>query len=200
MPYRSDHAIRHCGARFEFLRDSSTRRQPLATAADNAITPDAAHAIAVNAYLYFYPLVTMDITRKQSVNVEPGRVWQRPDEHVRQRPLVSVRRYEELVVRVEFPAPSIPSRGSISPRSRKLFPHRTPEGGFTSCRCSTCGRMCLHHPAGARPERRRTISLSLRPVGAALFQTGLRKSPRRLLMSGSSAAPKLWPGRLRGGA
>ena len=27
------------------------------------VTPEEAHAIAVNAYLYFYPLVTMDITR-----------------------------------------------------------------------------------------------------------------------------------------
>jgi hypothetical protein len=31
---------------------------------------DEAHAIGVNAYLYFYPLVTMDITRKQLTNVE----------------------------------------------------------------------------------------------------------------------------------
>ena len=32
-----------------------------------------AHAIAVDAYVYFYPLVTMDITRKQFTNVEPGK-------------------------------------------------------------------------------------------------------------------------------
>jgi hypothetical protein len=37
------------------------------------ITQEAAHAIAVDAYLYLYPLVTVDITRKQSVNVEPGK-------------------------------------------------------------------------------------------------------------------------------
>ena len=41
--------------------------------ADSTITPEAAHAIAVDAYLYFYPLVTMDITRQQSVNVAPGK-------------------------------------------------------------------------------------------------------------------------------
>jgi hypothetical protein len=38
-----------------------------------AITPQEAHAIAVNAYVCFYPLVTMDLTRKQSTNIEPGK-------------------------------------------------------------------------------------------------------------------------------
>ena len=38
-----------------------------------AITEQEAHAIAVDAYIYFYPLLSMDITRKQSTNVEPGK-------------------------------------------------------------------------------------------------------------------------------
>ena len=33
------------------------------------ITQEAAHAIAVQAYVYLYPLVTMDITRRQLTNV-----------------------------------------------------------------------------------------------------------------------------------
>jgi hypothetical protein len=37
------------------------------------ITEQEAHAIAVDAYLYLYPLVIMDLTRKQSTNVEPGK-------------------------------------------------------------------------------------------------------------------------------
>ena len=35
-----------------------------------SISPEEAHAIGVEAYLYFYPFVTMDITRKQLTNVE----------------------------------------------------------------------------------------------------------------------------------
>jgi hypothetical protein len=37
------------------------------------ITEEEAHGIAVDAYVYFYPLVSMDITRKQSINIEPGK-------------------------------------------------------------------------------------------------------------------------------
>lgn len=36
------------------------------------VTADEAHAIGVNAYLYFYSLVTMDLTRKQLTNMEPS--------------------------------------------------------------------------------------------------------------------------------
>ena len=32
-----------------------------------------AHAIGVEAYVYFYPLITMDLTRKQSTNIEAGK-------------------------------------------------------------------------------------------------------------------------------
>src|SRR5208282_1204248 len=37
------------------------------------ITEQDAHAIGVDAYLYFYPLVTMDLTRKQTTNIEPDK-------------------------------------------------------------------------------------------------------------------------------
>src|SRR5208337_3677068 len=45
----------------------------LGARAQNAITEEAARAIAVDAYLYFYPLISVDITRKQSTNIEPAK-------------------------------------------------------------------------------------------------------------------------------
>ena len=38
-----------------------------------ATSEQEAHAIGVDAYLYFYSLVTMDLTRKQLTNVETGK-------------------------------------------------------------------------------------------------------------------------------
>ena len=40
-----------------------------------AITEQEAQDIAVDAYVYFYPLVTMDVTRKQLTNHEPGKAF-----------------------------------------------------------------------------------------------------------------------------
>jgi len=39
-----------------------------------ALSEEDAHAIAVAAYVYLYPLVTMDLTRKQFTNTEPGKL------------------------------------------------------------------------------------------------------------------------------
>ena len=43
----------------------------LAPSAAQSISADEAHAIATEAYVYFYPLVTMDVTRKQLNNSDP---------------------------------------------------------------------------------------------------------------------------------
>ena len=37
------------------------------------IGPDEAHDVGINAYIYLYPLVTMERTRRQAINIEPGR-------------------------------------------------------------------------------------------------------------------------------
>src|ERR1700747_1405067 len=39
--------------------------------AAQSISAAEAQAIAAEAYLYFYPLVTMDVTRKQLINSDP---------------------------------------------------------------------------------------------------------------------------------
>jgi hypothetical protein len=50
---------------------AAVSQAPVARA--QAITEEAAHAIGVDAYLYFYPLISADITRKQSTNIEAGK-------------------------------------------------------------------------------------------------------------------------------
>jgi hypothetical protein len=45
--------------------------------AETPITEHEAHAIGVNAYLYFYSLISMDVTRKVFTNVEPGKEYGR---------------------------------------------------------------------------------------------------------------------------
>lgn len=45
----------------------------LAAQPQSAITEQEVQAIAADAYIYFYPLVTMDLTRKQLTNVAPGK-------------------------------------------------------------------------------------------------------------------------------
>ena len=44
-----------------------------AALAQSPITEQEAHAIAVDAYVYFYPLLSMEITRRQFTNVAPGK-------------------------------------------------------------------------------------------------------------------------------
>src|SRR5438093_13664342 len=51
-----------------------TAAMPAALAQTAApITEQEAHAIAVDAYVYFYSLMSMDVLRKQFTNVEPGK-------------------------------------------------------------------------------------------------------------------------------
>ncbi len=44
-----------------------------ATDGQSAVTGQEAHAIAIDAYLYLYPLITMDLTRKQMTNIGAGK-------------------------------------------------------------------------------------------------------------------------------
>ncbi len=47
---------------------------PLSTVhAQSGLTAEEAHAIGIDAYTYFYPLLSMDVSRKQFTNIEPGK-------------------------------------------------------------------------------------------------------------------------------
>ena len=95
----------------------------------------------------------MDVTRKQFTNIEPGKIRQRPDEHVRQRPGISAGRFQGRRA-AQLRHALFRLRGSTSPRSRSSSRCRTPTGATTCCRCSTCGPTCSPRRAGARPARR----------------------------------------------
>ena len=43
--------------------------------AGNGLTPQQAESIGVDAYLYFYPLLSMELTRQQFTNIEPGKAF-----------------------------------------------------------------------------------------------------------------------------
>ena len=46
---------------------------PALAPATEAVTKEEARSIGVDSYLYFYSLITMDLTRLQSTNAEPGK-------------------------------------------------------------------------------------------------------------------------------
>jgi hypothetical protein len=74
----------------------------LSTTAAAKLSPDEAKQIAIDAYVYFYPLVSMDITRKQSTNIEAGKEFAKGPMNM----FVSVPEYPsadlKIVVRVNF--------------------------------------------------------------------------------------------------
>jgi hypothetical protein len=55
------------------LAVAGTLQSPSAMAQTAQFSDQEALAIATDAYVYFYPLVTMDVTRKQLTNMEPGK-------------------------------------------------------------------------------------------------------------------------------
>ena len=52
-----------------------------AAQASPAISSEETHAIGVEAYLYFYPLISMDVTRRQLTNMSPDSGFGGPMNH-----------------------------------------------------------------------------------------------------------------------
>jgi hypothetical protein len=73
-----------------------------AASAEDKLGDAEARAIAIDAYVYFYPLVSMDITRLQSTNIEAGKEFAKGPMNM----FVSVPEYPpadlKIVVRVNF--------------------------------------------------------------------------------------------------
>jgi hypothetical protein len=64
--------------------------QPATTRAAEPLTEQQAYEIGIEAYLYLYPLVTMDLTRRQATSIEvgkmPGRGPMNTFSHIREYP------------------------------------------------------------------------------------------------------------------
>lgn len=85
-------------ARFLLLAAMLLLSTPAAVRAETApaaVTPDEAKVIATEAYVYLYPLITMDVTRRQATNVSDhtstGRAPTNTFAHMRHFPDASFR-------------------------------------------------------------------------------------------------------------
>ena len=140
------------------------------TAAKSAITEQEAHAIGVDAYLYFYPLVLMDITRKQSTNIEPGKEFGRGPMNM----FTSVREYPpgdfKGVVRVNFDTLYSIAWLDMNKEPMIVSAPNADDRYFLLPMLDMCGPMYLRHPVGVRPAHKLATSLLLRPTGVGLFQ------------------------------
>jgi hypothetical protein len=164
----------------------------LAAQAQSAVTEQEAQAIAADAYIYFYALVTMDLTRKQLTNMPPGKgVFGGP---------------MNMFVNVEaFPPADF--KGVVRPNFDTLYSSAyldlTKEPMVVSVP-DTGGRYYLlpmldmWSDVFASPGWRTTgtqagnflVTPSRRGVGAEPYRQASRASKHRRLMSGSSAAPR----------
>ena len=162
---------------------------PTTVHAAEPITEATAHAIGVQAYVYLYPLVTMDITRRQLTNVARAEGISAPPNsfaNIPEFPSATMR----AVVRPNFD--TLYSSGWVDlTKEPVIVSAPTPGGAITSCRCSICGPTFLPLLAGARRAHRRTTGRWYRLAGAVHFPMawiGSRRPPRT---SGLSAEPRL---------
>ena len=166
----------------------------LAQGAPPAITEQEAHAIGVDAYVYLYSLVTMDITRKQFTNVEPGKEFGKGPMNM----FVSVPEYPPAnfkgVVRSNFD--TLYSIAWLDLTKEPLIVSAPDTGG----RYYLLPMLDMWTDVFASPGWRTTGTQAgnflVTPPGWTRTGIGIRcrrisrASMRRRLMSGSSAAPR----------
>jgi hypothetical protein len=112
------------------------------------------HDVGINAYIYLYPLVTMDATRRQATNIEPGK---RPGigpvntfSHIRHFPPADFK----TVVRPNFDTLYSSAWLDLTAARWSSRPGPTPTAGITNYPCTTCGRTRSPCPGSGRPEPR----------------------------------------------
>ena len=122
--------------------------------------------IATNAYLYFYPLLTMDLTRLQLTNVPPGKISMRgPANTFSNAPAFPPADFK-VVVRPNFD--TLYSVAWLDLTAEPLIVSaRTPMAASTCCPCWTCGATSSPLPAPAPPAPSQPITWSPRSAGAA---------------------------------
>jgi hypothetical protein len=130
----------------------------LSTGALNAepVSEQQAHAIGVDAYLYFYSPITMDLTRKQLTNVEPGKGFGGPTNTFANVPAYPTAA-DRAVVRPNFDTLYSSAWLDLT-REPMVVSVPTPVGAIIFCRCWICGLTCLHLRDGGPQARRRRPS------------------------------------------
>ena len=117
-------------------------------AAPTPLTASQAETIGVDAYLYLYPLVIMDVTRRQSINSKGN--GRGPVNQFHNYPTYPPAT-DTSVVRTNYDTLYSIAYLDLSNGPVVVSPPDT-AGAITCCRCSTCGRMCSPRPVGARRE------------------------------------------------
>jgi len=130
---------------------------PTGAGAQSAITEQEAHAIGVDAYLYFYPLISMDITRRVAINVEPGKMPGLGPANMFNNFTAFPTADFKAVVRPNFD--TLYSSAFLDLTAEPVIVSAPDTAGrYFCCRCSTCGPTYSPHQVGEPPARRPAIS------------------------------------------
>jgi hypothetical protein len=128
---------------------------PHTASAAETISEQDAHAIGVQAYLYFYSLVTMDLTRKQLTNLAKPEGLYGPMNtfaNILEYPTADTK----VVVRPNFDTLYSSAWLDLTKEPAIVSVPDT-HGRYYCCRCSTCGPMSSRPQAGAQPEPKPAI-------------------------------------------
>jgi hypothetical protein len=136
----------------------------LPASAQTALTEQEAHAIGVDAYLYFYPLVSMDISRRVGTNVEAGKIAGFGPANMFHSFAAYPTADFKSVVRPNFD--TLYSSAFLDMTKEPMIVSAPDTGGrYYLLPMLDMWTDVLPHPAGARRALRRETSSSLHPVG-----------------------------------